>query len=226
MGVKMKELIENCVGVKKLTPCQQLGYKVGDKFEILKTGWGFTKGQIVTLYEDNESICPLFEGENSEYSFHFNKVLVHGAYLSLSSVKPITPPKKMLTIVRGIPGSGKSTLASLITPHHFEADQFFVGEDGVYRFDGSKLKQAHAQCFEKVEKSMRVFHLNHIVVSNTFTRKKEITPYIDLAVENGYEVRLITIDGVYDKNVHNVPEEKVQEMKDRFEKLTLEDFGL
>ena len=36
---------------------------------------------------------------------------------------------------------------------------------------------------------------------------------------------LITVDGKFG-NVHGVPEEKVQQMRDRFEHLTLEDFEL
>lgn len=51
-----------------------------------------------------------------------------------------------LTLIRGLPGAGKSTLASELVSRepntkHFEADMFFV-EDGMYRFDKSKLNGA------------------------------------------------------------------------------------
>jgi hypothetical protein len=71
---------------EELTPCQKLGYKVGDKFEVLEDECGFEKGQIVVLYDDDKSDEPLFMGKNSRFT------LCHGgegAYLSLESVKKI-----------------------------------------------------------------------------------------------------------------------------------------
>ena len=70
----------------KLTPCQELGYKVGDKFEVLKSVCGFTKGRTITLYRDDGSDCPLFEGENSN---HATCDGAEGAYMSLEDVKPL-----------------------------------------------------------------------------------------------------------------------------------------
>lgn len=53
---------------KLLTPCEQLGYKVGDKFVVKQEIAGFTKNQIITLYKDDGSHIPLFKGENSRYA--------------------------------------------------------------------------------------------------------------------------------------------------------------
>ena len=47
---------------KPLTLCEQLGYKVGDKFIVLKTTEGFTKGQTVHLHKDDGTSIPLFKG--------------------------------------------------------------------------------------------------------------------------------------------------------------------
>jgi adenylate kinase family enzyme len=65
---------------------------------------------------------------------------------------------KILYILRGLPGSGKSTLAKSLSnalTGHIEADMFFVDkESGEYRFDPTKLGQAHSWCKETVEKWM------------------------------------------------------------------------
>lgn len=47
---------------KKMTPCEKLGYKVGDEFEVIRHH-AFKKGQTVTLHEDDGTECPLFAGD-------------------------------------------------------------------------------------------------------------------------------------------------------------------
>ena len=71
---------------KLLTPCEQLGYKVGDKFIVLKTTEGFTKGQTVHLYKDDGTSIPLFEGANTRFALCGGGD--SGAFLSLDYVKP------------------------------------------------------------------------------------------------------------------------------------------
>lgn len=44
---------------KKMTPCERLGYKVGDKFTVIKDSY-FEKGAIVALSEDDGSEVPWF----------------------------------------------------------------------------------------------------------------------------------------------------------------------
>ncbi len=47
-----------------MTPCQKLGYNVGDKFVVLIDNpkrYNFTKGSIITLYADDDSDFPLFK---------------------------------------------------------------------------------------------------------------------------------------------------------------------
>jgi hypothetical protein len=57
-----------------------------------------------------------------------------------------------------------------------------------------------------------------IVVSNTFTQEWEMEAYYLLAEEMGYTVFSLIVENRHGgKNVHGVPEEKLQAMKDRFE---------
>ena len=47
---------------KQMTPCEMLGYKVGDEFEVIRHH-AFKNGQVVTLHEDDGTECPLFAGD-------------------------------------------------------------------------------------------------------------------------------------------------------------------
>jgi predicted kinase len=59
---------------------------------------------------------------------------------------------------------------------------------------------------------------NKIVVSNTFTQEWEMEPYFTLAKEYGYTVFTIVVENRHGgTNVHNVPEDKLEQMKNRFE---------
>ena len=124
--------------------------------------------------------------------------------------------EKVLYIVRGIPGSGKSTFAKTLDGQHYEADMYFIDEEGNYNFDVTKIKDAHQWCQSFVETDM-VLEYPKIVVSNTFTQNWEMEPYFKLAKEYGYTVFTIVVENRHGGvNQHGVPEDKLQMMKDRF----------
>ena len=128
---------------------------------------------------------------------------------------------KTLYIVRGIPGSGKSTFAKSLGRTHFEADMFFM-KDGVYKFDVSKIKEAHKWCQDSVNTAMILNNtsgLNEtIVVSNTFTQEWEMKPYFEMADQYDYRVFSIVVENRHGGiNEHGVPEDKIEQMKNRFE---------
>ena len=124
---------------------------------------------------------------------------------------------KELILLRGLPGSGKSTLAKAIGGLHFEADMYFVDENGNYNFDGSQIKDAHAWCQNKVRISMET-GVEKIVVSNTFTQEWEMEHYNTLAEVNGYTVHSVIVENRHDgKNLHDCPPDKIDIMRSRFE---------
>lgn len=130
---------------------------------------------------------------------------------------------KNLFLLRGLPGSGKSTLARELGNAHFETDSYFM-VDGEYKFDASKLKEAHSWCQGQVELAMIHNHVTYgldnsdIVVSNTFTQEWEMKPYFEMANTYGYKVFSLIVENRHGgENEHNVPEDKLQAMKDRFE---------
>jgi predicted kinase len=130
--------------------------------------------------------------------------------------------EKILYIVRGIPGSGKSTFSKTLGGIHIEADQYFVDIEGNYNFDGSKIKLAHEYCRAQTGAWMKTdglqVNVDKIVVSNTFTQEWEMQPYFELAKTYGYKVFSIIVENRHEGiNEHGVPEEKIEQMKNRFE---------
>jgi hypothetical protein len=64
---------------------------------------------------------------------------------------------------------------------------------------------------------MRYDH-SPVVVSNTFTQAWEMQPYFDLAEKYGYRVYSLIVENRHGGvNEHGVPEEKLVQMKNRFE---------
>lgn len=122
---------------------------------------------------------------------------------------------KTLYIIRGMPGTGKSTLAHKLTDTVFEADQYFETPSG-YVFEPVKLPDAHAQCQFGVHGAMER-GVEVIAVSNTFSQKWEYAPYLLFARSHGYRVVELTMTGSSYGSVHNVPEETLQKMRNRWE---------
>jgi predicted kinase len=127
---------------------------------------------------------------------------------------------KQLILLRGLPGSGKSTFAKSISHAavgHIEADMFFMKE-GEYKFDASKLKDAHNWCHDVVENWMNPFGFETIIVSNTFTQEWEMEAYYKLAEQYGYQVTSLIVENRHGGvNTHGVPDDKLVQMKNRFE---------
>ena len=129
---------------------------------------------------------------------------------------------KILYLLRGLPGSSKSTLAKQLGGTHFETDNYFLDDNKNYKFDGSKLREAHQWCQDLVSDAMLLNHTtghnDTIVVSNTFTKEWEMKPYMDMAKDWEYRVFSIIVENRHGGvNQHGVPDEKIQKMQDRFE---------
>ena len=116
-----------------------------------------------------------------------------------------------LTLVRGLPGSGKTTIARAMGIPHFEADMWMVDSNGRYSFDPANLKYAHSQCLASACDALSRGY--NCVVSNTFTQRWEMQPYYNL----GFPVVEVVATGEY-RNVHGVPDDKIADMRARWEK--------
>lgn len=124
------------------------------------------------------------------------------------------PDLPSLVLIRGIPGSGKSTLAKHLAAldyRHFEADDYFM-VNGRYCYDASRITQAHDWCRQQVLTALRSGH--RVVVANTFTRAREVTPYAQMSDD----ALILWARGRW-QNVHDVPHDIVARMASRWEPL-------
>jgi predicted kinase len=119
----------------------------------------------------------------------------------------------LVTILVGIPGSGKSRYAQLRADLGKDlavvvsADALF-SESGTYRFDPSRLGEAHAQCMRRFVEAMRAA-TELVVVDNTNTTATELAPYYAVARAYGYDVEVVRFacDPAVgaSRNAHGVP---------------------
>jgi len=132
-----------------------------------------------------------------------------------------------LILMRGVSGSGKSTLAKKLAAAQegviYSTDDFFMFE-GIYAFDPSSLGKNH-----KMNQDRAIWAMQErtpcIIIDNTNTQAWEMKPYVEAAVELGYEIEIQEPDPVPIEEImrrqesnKNLPLETVQKMFDRFEK--------
>lgn len=107
-----------------------------------------------------------------------------------------------VVIMSGCAGSGKSHLADKMSTEVrgtysrvLSADHYFLDEDMNYKFDASKLSEAHGACFKKFIETLRTppydMPYDLVVVDNTNTTTEEVSPYILGASAYGYEPEII-----------------------------------
>jgi len=129
-----------------------------------------------------------------------------------------------LILLRGVPGSGKTTLANVILQQSnnnpqeiLSADDFFESDNGEYNFDPTKIREAHNYCQFRCSERMRQ-QKARIVVANTFTQEWEMDEYFKMAERYNYRVHTLIVENRHgNENIHGVPENKLQQMKDRFQ---------
>lgn len=132
---------------------------------------------------------------------------------------------KIVYIMRGLPGSGKSTMAKSLagtTGCVVSADDFFM-VNGEYRFDVTKLGEAHGQCMRRAIEHVQSGVEAPLVVDNTNISNVEIAPYVLLAQAYGWFPQILTLhsENAYvvatcaKRNTHGVPIERVMAMFER-----------
>lgn len=122
----------------------------------------------------------------------------------------------VLIIIRGIPGCGKSSFAKLIGKAICVADDYHIDLNRNYNWKLENQGKAHEWCQRKCEKFMQR-NIDKVIVANTSTTEKEITPYLNLANKYNYKVYSIIVENRHGNvNIHNVPQETLDKMESRF----------
>lgn len=131
--------------------------------------------------------------------------------------------KQICVVMQGTSGAGKTTLAKhiagVIDAEIFSTDEFHVENDGVYRFKADKLAFFHKKNQERAIAAMQAG--KNVIIDNTNIKKFEAKPYIEAALQVGATVKFVRATGNF-KNVHGVPDDKVQMMKEKMEDLSIE----
>lgn len=125
---------------------------------------------------------------------------------------------KYLFIIRGLPGVGKTTLGEMLADVTISTDDFFM-DGGRYRFDPSKLVEAHEDCLNRVRREM-ADGTGKIAVANTFIKYGHYKPYVAAARHYGYRYVIIDLYNqalsdaeLADRNEHNVPVQTITAMR-------------
>ncbi|NBT36218.1 MAG: hypothetical protein EBT03_11920 [Betaproteobacteria bacterium] len=129
-----------------------------------------------------------------------------------------------LFIIRGLPGAGKTTLGETVAPGAtFSADNFFEGPEG-YRWDPTKLPEAHAACLSAVKQALEN-RVSRVAVANVFQKLEHIRPYLKLAKDAGYTVFVIDLfdQGMTNQELatscrHGVPAATIARMRAGWER--------
>ena len=129
---------------------------------------------------------------------------------------------KKVKIFRGLPGCGKTTYvrANFANAVVVSADDYFVGADGVYRFNPADIGTAHGACFRRFIAALQAGD-ELVVVDNTATTIAEVAPYVLGSQAYGYDAEIITLRCdpavAASRNVHGVPAVAVMRMAEQLE---------
>lgn len=110
---------------------------------------------------------------------------------------------KQVVIMQGVSGSGKSTLARRMVKEAHDAgtngivvsaDDFFYNLGaGTYKYDGTKIDEAHNACFLMFLDVVRDWSEGLIVVDNTNTVVADIAPYMRAASAFKWDATVLRI---------------------------------
>lgn len=169
----------------KMTPCEKLGYKVGDKFKVVDgTGVHYAVGSFITLIHDDGSSCPRFNGVHAIFGsgdsfFHLDFV---------EKVAKLRPAKQALADAIHQSGGWIGGLFAIFEklsgscifcenkPHFCrEMKGWFVNADSVVgEFDMKPFVNWHQTCLSRDEYSTAYPEQVKVEICNETKQKVEV----------------------------------------------------
>lgn len=130
---------------------------------------------------------------------------------------------KIMYIMRGPSGAGKSTTAKElgIRGTTLSTDDFWI-KDGQYMFVPSRIAEAHQWNQQRAKECLKK-GISPIIIDNTNIEAWEMKPYVHMAQEFGYQIRLVpvkvtnTAEELAARNKHGVPLNIIQEMLQKYD---------
>lgn len=125
----------------------------------------------------------------------------------------------MLIIIRGPADSNRENVAQEWIARgykRYEADDFFVNDEGEYHFNPHQLEAAHQLCLNSVKESLRLGH--NTIVTNTATRLWEFKGYLDYCWRHNIEYDIVDCLG-FGINKYNTPHVTCVRQRNRFQPL-------
>ena len=112
-----------------------------------------------------------------------------------------------LILYRGKPGSGKSSAAHRMYPGILlvENDMYHM-YNGVYEWSAKNMPNAIQWCVDMVKTALK--NKMDVIVANTFTKRRFVQAYKNLADEYGADFIVYRCTGNF-KNVHGLSEDMV-----------------
>lgn len=149
--------------------------------------------------------------------------------MNLRQLDELPRDAPILVIMRGCPGQRKSTTANKLKKQLedetdlrvgiFSTDNIFTTEAGEYKFVPFAIAAAHI--FEQHEMiiSMRMREFDVYILDNTNLQRAEYLPHLREAMYGNFRVFVLDLRGHKRyRNIHGVPEDRVQMMLDNSDK--------
>lgn len=87
-------------------------------------------------------------------------------------------------------------------------------KSGTYQWSRDRVGKAHTWCQDMVRNALSAGM--DVVVANTFTTRKEIQPYLDMCKQMNIPYMIVKMVAQF-QSIHNVPEETMRKMAERWE---------